>query len=179
VRHWWLEILGQPPSLNHAYHPTVLRVGGRTIHTISKTKEAEAYQIGITRKADTEKPSGWLVPTGFFVRMHFWYFLNPDIDCDNVKKLVIDAISLSVPTDKPNKFLNDRWVLTCDVAKYRVPRGHQRLVVEISLETTESPHHSTPTGIPPILTALAIPVEASPTTGSSTGRRRTRARIHQ
>lgn len=134
-----MVIPGQPPSMNHAYHPTVLRLkSGKTAHTISKTKVAQSYQDLVLQLAKTARPSGWTVPKGTFVRMKFWYHLNPDIDCDNIKKLVIDALVKAIPTDDPTKMLNDRWVYSCDVAKGREEKGKQRVVVEISLETT--PH---------------------------------------
>lgn len=134
-----MVIPGQPPSMNHAYKPTVIHLrSGKTAHGIGKTSEAAAYQAGATAIAKTARPSGWVVPRGTRVRIRFWYYLNPAIDLDNIKKLVIDAVALAIPTDDPTRTLNDRWVLTCDVAVAAVPKGQQRLVLEIDLETT--PH---------------------------------------
>jgi hypothetical protein len=136
---WRVVIPGQPPSLNHAYHPTVIVRGGKRIHTISKTDEAATYQAGATQITKVARPSGWTVPRGQRVRIRFWYYLNPAIDLDNIKKLVIDAVSRAIPTDDPSRTLNDRWVMTCDVAIAAVPKGQQRLELEIDLEALK-PH---------------------------------------
>lgn len=108
---------------------------GSTLRSRGKTSEAETYQDNVRTIARTGRPSGWTVPVGQFVRVKFWFYLNPDIDCDNVKKLVIDGLAQAIPTNRPGKMLNDRWVLTCDVAKERAVKGQQRLVLEIDLAT--------------------------------------------
>lgn len=135
-----MVIPGQPPSVNHAYKPTIVHLrGGGTASKISKTKDAETYQVGATQIAKTARPSGWIVPRGTRVRIRFWYYLNPAIDLDNIKKLVIDAVCRAIPTDDPMRTLNDRWVMTCDVGIEAVRRGQQRLVLEIDHETTPHP----------------------------------------
>jgi hypothetical protein len=137
---WRVAIPGQPISVNHAHgNRTIALRDGSTIHTRGKTSDASTYQNTVTQLAKAARPARWIVPIGSYVRVRFWYFLNPAIDCDNVKKLVIDGLAAAIPTSDPRKMLNDRWVLTCDVAVVRVPKGEQRLELEIDLETTPHP----------------------------------------
>lgn len=125
-------------STNHAYRDRYVVIGGqRRSQGRSKTTAAKDWQQLIRDLVGYLGPKNWTVPDRQFVRMHFRYFLNPDMDCDNVKKLVIDAIFNPKEGAYP---LNDRWVLTCDISKVKVPAGQQRLELEVGLDD-EFPVH--------------------------------------
>lgn len=129
---WTLTIHGQPVSTNHAYRDRYVMEGqNRIAQGRSKTTAAKDWQATIRQLATYFGPKHWEIPERTFVRIHFRYFLNPDIDCDNVKKLVIDAL---FSTREGVYVLNDRWVLTCDISKQKVPQGQQRLELEIGLD---------------------------------------------
>lgn len=97
---WGFRLPGQPISWNAAY-----RIGyqygkrGRYL-TLIKTPAAERYQDGAVLIIRSAKPSRWQ-PTGQ-VRVHFWIYLAKDMDCDNVLKLINDAIETATGVDDIN-----------------------------------------------------------------------------
>jgi Holliday junction resolvase RusA-like endonuclease len=128
---WTAIIDGQPPSVNDIY--TIgWRVSGtgRRYKGIVKKPEATAYQSGAQLQFQTQKPSHWK-PTGF-IRLTYRFYLNNDADCDNLKKLLHDALQAATG-------INDTWFLTTDQFKVKAPRNKARVEIDIDDEDPESP----------------------------------------
>lgn len=113
----------QPPSVNHTYK--IVRQygrGGRPYMTLAKEPEVEQYQLVATSIAKMARPSDWQ-PTGF-IRLRYWWVLDRDIDCDNMRKALNDALALAWG-------VNDKMFLSCDVEK---SIGNKEPYVEVEVE---------------------------------------------
>lgn len=126
---WSVTIIGQPPSLNDLYG-IVWRVSaqGRRYKGIGKKPTATQYQDDATLQFASARPSHW-APEGF-VRLTYRFYLARDADCDNLKKLLHDALQAATG-------INDTWFLTTDQFKVKVPPAEAR--VEIDIEDLTSP----------------------------------------
>ena len=113
----------QPPSVNHTYK--IVRQygkGGKSYMTLAKEPEVEQYQMVAASIAKHARPAGW-EPAGF-IKLRYWWSLGKDIDCDNMKKALNDALALAWG-------INDRMFLSCDVEK---TTGNKEPYVEIEVE---------------------------------------------
>lgn len=120
---WTAIILGQPPSVNDIYG-IVWRysASGRRYKGIGKKKTAVAYQNDATKQFASARPSHWK-PRGF-IRLTYRFYLNRDADCDNLKKLLHDALQDATG-------INDTWFLTTDQLKVKVPGREARVEIDI------------------------------------------------
>lgn len=91
--------------MNHIYHIVRYVKAGKPITTLAKIPGIEQYQVGVTYIARAAKPASW-VP-GERVRLIYSYYLGRDIDCDNTKKVLNDAIAKGLGVD-------DKIFLSCD-----------------------------------------------------------------
>jgi Holliday junction resolvase RusA-like endonuclease len=134
---WRFTVPGQPLSWNHAYKRVTYRKrkadgsGMDTFNRMGKVDGVEKWQDGIAKIAKAARPSGWVHPRDTPIRIRYWYYVNPSLDTDNMKKLVNDALAKAIG-------INDRWFRTCDVLVEKVPDGQQRMVIEISNEAGHS-----------------------------------------
>lgn len=113
----------QPPSVNHTYK--IVRQygkGGRPYMTLAKEPEVEQYQMVASQIAKMARPEGW-EPDGF-VRLKYWWVLDRDIDCDNMKKAINDALARAWK-------VNDKMFLSCDISKIV---GNPEPYVEIEVD---------------------------------------------
>lgn len=94
---------GQPPSTNHIY----VRVRG-SWSKMAKAPGVEAYQNAVALICHAVKPSGFR-PTGQ-IRVRYSFHLKRDADCDNLIKMLQDAIAAALE-------VNDRVMLPCVVEK--------------------------------------------------------------
>lgn len=107
-------IPGQPISWNRSYRTRTIGVKdkyGQAVLAASgrpkirsaqyKTKDAEDYQQGVMLVAMAAKPSGF-VPDQVIVAYDF--VLARDIDCDNVMKMINDALSRALRLDDRHFF---------------------------------------------------------------------------
>lgn len=99
-------IPGQPMSWNRSYRQRVVKVRdgngqptGKSRGGMFKTAEAETYQDTVRWLAKLAKPKGF-APTEVIVAYDFT--LWRDIDCDNVMKMINDALAEAID-------LNDRY----------------------------------------------------------------------
>lgn len=112
MSYFTFTVPGQPMSWNRSYRQRVVRVKdkfGNLVHDergrvkarsgMFKTKEAEIYQDTVRWMAKTAKPSGF-APEAVIIAYDF--MLARDIDCDNVMKMINDAIAEAIG-------LNDRY----------------------------------------------------------------------
>jgi len=128
---WTAIIDGQPPSVNDIY--TIgWRVSGtgRRYKGIIKKPDATAYQSAAQLQFQTQKPSRWKPPG--FIRLTYRFYLNNDADCDNLKKLLHDALQAATG-------INDTWFLTTDQFKVKAPRNKARVEIDIDDGEPESP----------------------------------------
>lgn len=108
---FFFTVPGQPISWNKSYRQKTITVKdrlGRAVLGTSgrpktrpaqfKTREAEEYQDAVRLLARVARPSGF-VPAQVIVAYDF--VLDRDIDCDNVMKMVNDALAEALD-------LNDR-----------------------------------------------------------------------
>jgi Holliday junction resolvase RusA-like endonuclease len=121
---WKIVIPSQPPTVNHAYEPqTAYRrtaSGGNVPYSrIGKNAAAVAYQQAAALIVGTAKPSGWQWQGGF-IRLIYRFYLARDADCDNLLKILNDAIAAKID-------VNDRWFLPMVMSK-RVVRDHEARV---------------------------------------------------
>jgi Holliday junction resolvase RusA-like endonuclease len=120
---WTVTIWGQPPSVNDIYG-IVWRYSsaGRRYKGIGKKDTAVKYQDDATLQFKVAKPSNW-EPKGF-IRLTYRFYLTNDADCDNLKKLLHDALQSATG-------VNDTWFLTTDQFKLKVPKGQARVEIDI------------------------------------------------
>lgn len=121
---WRILIPGQPPTINHAFEPQTAyrktRDGASVPYTrIGKNNQAKAYQTAAALVVGVARPSGWRWGGGF-VRLVYRFYLARDADCDNLLKVVNDAIAAKIE-------VNDRWFLPLVMSK-RVVRAHEARV---------------------------------------------------
>lgn len=133
---WTVTLLGQPPSINHMYELTrvdrtnrrgEIRLDDlgrpRKYKRLVKNAKVAKYQDDVVLQVKVAKPSHWQ-PEGF-VRLTYRYFLVHDIDCDNVKKAISDAIQIAIGVD-------DRMFLHCDESKvHGCPLSEARVEIDI------------------------------------------------
>lgn len=98
-------IEGQPPSVNHAYHPGRTKAGRLFVR---KVAGIETYQLVVSSVCRVARPKDW--HPGPQIRLRYSYYLKRDIDCDNAKKFINDAIAIALG-------VNDRTFLSCDMLK--------------------------------------------------------------
>jgi Holliday junction resolvase RusA-like endonuclease len=123
---WTAIIDGQPPSLNEIYGiGWRVSSSGRRYKGIIKKEEAKAFQTGAQLQFQTQKPSRWQ-PVGF-IRLTYRFYLVNDADCDNLKKLLHDALQAATG-------INDTWFLTTDQFKMRVQANKARVEIDIEEE---------------------------------------------
>ena len=120
---WSVTVIGQPPSVNDIYG-IVWRYSsrGRRYKGIGKTEKATLYQHGAQIQIQAAKPSFWK-PEGF-VRLTYRFYLQRDADCDNLKKLLHDALQAATG-------VNDTWFLTHDQFKIKVPKHQARVEIDV------------------------------------------------
>jgi Holliday junction resolvase RusA-like endonuclease len=134
---WRFTVPGQPLSWNHAYKRVTYkkrREDGSmaVLNRMGKADGVESYQEAIIMIAKTARPSGWTHPENTPIRIRYWFYTNPLIDTDNMKKLVNDAIAKAIG-------INDKWFLTCDVVNVKTKDGLQRIEVEIDTDPGHLP----------------------------------------
>lgn len=100
LRPWTFVLPGQPISWNHSYQIVTRRGRRGKYSTIAKTPAAEAYQQEAVLRIKSAVPSRWK-PTGQ-VRTRFRLFLQRDIDCDNIMKLIHDALETATGVNDSN-----------------------------------------------------------------------------
>lgn len=101
---------GQPVSWNAAFRVKFRFIGGVKTRGLYKTSEAEAYQDGIRLIARTAKPSSFILPKRGRVIIAYEFVLKTDIDCDNLMKLMNDALSEAIEH-------NDKFFMPVVVSK--------------------------------------------------------------
>lgn len=87
---------GQPVSWNQAFRVRFQYVNGKKVRGLYKTPEAETYQDGVRLIARTARPSNFLVPENGRVIVAYDFILARDIDCDNLLKLMNDALAEAI-----------------------------------------------------------------------------------
>ena len=127
---WTATIWGQPISVNDIYE-IVWRYSstGRRYKGIGKKDTAVKYQDDATLQFMSAKPSHWK-PEGF-IRLTYRFYLTNDADCDNLKKLLHDALQAATG-------VNDTWFLTTDQFKIKVPKAQARVEIDIDPESASS-----------------------------------------
>lgn len=128
---WSVTILGQPPSVNDIYG-IVWRVSatGRRYKGIGKKEVATQYQSDAQLQFQAARPSFWgpaLWPLGTYIRLTYRFYLAHDADCDNLKKLLHDALQAATG-------INDSWFLTTDQFKVIVLPSEARVEIDIEPE---------------------------------------------
>lgn len=116
---WRITVPGQPPTINHAFEPQTAyrrtKSGASVPYTrIGKNAQAQAYQAGAALVVGAARPSGW-VWLGGFLRLTYRFYLVRDADCDNLLKILNDAIAAKIG-------VNDRWFLPMVMSKRTVAR---------------------------------------------------------
>lgn len=95
---WSFTLPGQPLSWNRSYRiVTATNKQGRTYPTIAMTPAAKAYKAAAIYIIKSARPSRWK-PKGQ-VRITFRLHLKREVDCDNVMKLIHDAIEEATGVD--------------------------------------------------------------------------------
>jgi Holliday junction resolvase RusA-like endonuclease len=119
-------------SWNHAYKRVTYRQrqpdgSMKTFNRMGKADGVDTYQEAIILIAKAARPSGWEHPKDTPIRIRYWFYTNPRIDTDNMKKLVNDALAKAIG-------INDKWFLTCDVVNIKTRDGLQRIEVQIDTD---------------------------------------------
>lgn len=137
---WDAVILGQPLSTNHIYVNRERQVQKRGVPVVNAsgkpviqryralTDEALKYQSDAQLVFQTRRPSRWH-PEGQ-IRIMFDFALSIEVDLDNAKKLLLDALKLAIEHD-------DKYFLTCDRAK---ETGHDRPFVIVTVDDDPTHH---------------------------------------
>lgn len=115
---------GQPVSWNAAYQVRRYKLpNGEWQRGIRKTKEAEAYQDGVRMIARVARPSSFMVSKTQQLIVAYEFFLKKDIDCDNLLKLMNDALAEAIN-------VNDRVFLPVVMSKSTgLPNPYTRITV--------------------------------------------------
>jgi len=115
VTSFQFTVPGQPVSWNAAFKT---RMGQRGMF---KTREAEDYQDTVSWIVKLSK-KGWIVPEGRLI-VAYEFFLKRDIDCDNLMKLLNDALARSLA-------VNDKLFMPVVISKTTgVPNPYTRVTV--------------------------------------------------
>lgn len=93
---------------------------------MTKAPGVEAYQNDVSLIARNARPS-WFAPTGQ-IRVRYSFHLKRDADCDNLIKMLQDAIASALG-------VNDRWMLPCVAQK---TTGNKQPWTDIEVEECES-----------------------------------------
>jgi Holliday junction resolvase RusA-like endonuclease len=125
---WRITIPGQVPTINHAYEPQTryrkTASGGNVPYTgIGKNAAAAAYQQAAALVVGVARPSGWEWQGGF-IRLVYRFYLARDADCDNLLKILNDAIARKID-------VNDRWFLPMVMSKRIVKEPDARVEVTV------------------------------------------------
>jgi Holliday junction resolvase RusA-like endonuclease len=141
-RKWIIKIPGQPPTVNHMYkeatHQAKDKLGNpvywpngkpKMFRTKVKGDGVQAYQDSVTWYTKAAVPSKW--EPSERVRLRYWMHLKRDIDADNLKKAINDAIAHGLRID-------DRIFLTTDEAKWT---GEKDPFVLVEVENERQPGH--------------------------------------
>ena len=128
---WRIVIPGQAPTVNHAYRISTkyrrTKAGGDVPYSsISKDPAATAYQQGAGLIVGVARPSGWPWRGGF-IRLVYHFYLARDADCDNLLKILNDAIARRID-------VNDRWFLPMVMSKRVVREADARVEVTVIQE---------------------------------------------
>lgn len=128
---WRIVIPGQPPTVNHAYRATTKyrrTKGGSKVAYASIVKDslASSYQESAGLITSASKPSGWKW-SGGFIRLVYRFYLHRDADCDNLLKVLNDAISAKID-------VNDKWFLPMVMSKKIVTTKEARVEVVVVQE---------------------------------------------
>jgi len=99
VSYFSFTVPGQPVSWNQAFRVRYQHVGGVKTRGLFKTPEAEAYQDGVRLIARVAKPSSFILPKRGRVIVAYDFVLKTDIDCDNLLKLMNDALAEAINTN--------------------------------------------------------------------------------
>lgn len=102
-----------------------VRVRGKW-NRMAKAPGVESYQNDVALICRTARPSGWNPSKR--VRTRFWFYLKRDADCDNLLKVIHDAIAEALG-------VNDKAFLPFVVAK---ETGLKEPWTEIEIENIES-----------------------------------------
>lgn len=121
---WQVTIPGQAMSTNHIYKNTIrVARNGRHYQARKLTDEAQQYFDDAVRLIKVARPSRWS-PEGQ-VRVIFDLHLTRDIDSDNTKKLILDALEAATG-------VNDSRYLDCTRTKTtRLPLSQARIELTI------------------------------------------------
>lgn len=87
---------GQPVSWNAAYRVRRQYNGSKMVRGLFKTDDAEAYQDSVRYIARTAKPSSFVPPKRCRIIVAYDFVLARDIDCDNLMKLMNDALAEAI-----------------------------------------------------------------------------------
>lgn len=125
---WRFEIPGQPPSWNASYKIVVryrqTATGGSVpFRTLAKKEPVLEYQATARLIVRSRMPSRWK-PRTEQVRILYWLYLSHDMDCDNIMKAIHDVIEAATG-------VNDMRFLPCVLEKKIVPKGREKVVVEV------------------------------------------------
>jgi len=128
---WTIVIPGQPPSWNHAYRVTrrfrMNRAGEAIPYMgIGKQEAAREWQEAAGHIIGVARPSGWKWDGGP-LRLAYRFYLERPADCDNLMKLLNDAIAAKIGVD-------DMFFLPCVMTKATVPAAEARVEVEVVSE---------------------------------------------
>lgn len=131
---WRVVVEGQPPTVNRLYQPGTGYRRGSGGGSIPYTKwvknaKADAYQQLAALRTATARPSGWRWRGGF-VRLVYRFYLARDADCDNLLKVLNDAIAAKID-------VNDRWFLPMVFSKRVVRESEARVEVTVIQEGDE------------------------------------------
>ena len=132
---WGFTIPGQPPSLNRMYRIKEATAKGKTFPTLFKTEQVQAYQRTARLVIAASKPSRWR-PTEQ-IRVYYRFYLEREIDCDNIQKALNDTIELATG-------INDDRYLPCVIMK-EIVRKKKDARVEVVIEDIVSPSVDLPT----------------------------------
>lgn len=128
---WRFVVPGQPPSVNHSYRIIRLRrKDGTSFQRLGKLKNIEQYQLLVKALAERAKPEDWdpgpynpKIGEGL-ITIRFWFYVKRDIDTDNTKKAINDALKWAMGIDDKRFLGQDMWKET----------GHKEPYVEIEVE---------------------------------------------
>ena len=116
---WQFTVPGQPPSVNHSYRIIRLRRrDGTSFQKLGKLPNIEQYQMIVKALAERAKPADWdpgpyLPKQGVgLITINYWYYVKRDIDTDNTKKAINDALKWALGVDDKRFLGVDRYKQT-------------------------------------------------------------------
>lgn len=93
---FYFTVPGQPVSWNAAYRVRRQYDGEKMVRGLFKTEDAEAYQDSVRYIARAAKPSSFVPPKRCRIIVAYDFVLSRDIDCDNLMKLMNDALAEAI-----------------------------------------------------------------------------------